>query len=329
MSSPSDFIHIPYTPDLTQGGIAWALHSLAHAYVYHRATGSPYERLRWSVANAAVELAFRRYLAGQQIPFDVKGAAPFTEPDRYSVMLGGRRCDLKTFLVSHRGQISQTKRDPHLLLEAHALVPSDEHAAAGRSPRDLYIFAFVPGFIAPFQGEQQKVLEAEQPHYLVHVMPGAWSRPSTWSPLGTLVMKSESEEAQTVHLAGQDGGRVLRSCTLELSSKKRLEIQTDLFSLAYLHARCRPAGRIGVYSPARQQTHMIGASDWGNIWVYGLDIILAGYMVHEEFSRRASFVPAGTRLFPSAHTQVKSLAVPVSELRPLSQLFERVKSWKS
>ena len=50
--------------------------------------GSPYDRLRRIVAGAAVELAFRRYLSEQNIPFDVKGALPFTEHQRYDVTLG-------------------------------------------------------------------------------------------------------------------------------------------------------------------------------------------------------------------------------------------------
>ncbi|HEY3473599.1 MAG TPA: hypothetical protein VGK56_03260, partial [Anaerolineales bacterium] len=131
MTSPSDFVHLPYTPDLTQGGIAWALHTLPHTYAYRRAGAAAYDRLRRAVASAAVELALRRYLSEQEIPFEVKGAAPFTEPDRYDVMLGGRRCDLKSFLISHRDQVSQVRRDPQILLRASALVASDEHAGAG------------------------------------------------------------------------------------------------------------------------------------------------------------------------------------------------------
>jgi hypothetical protein len=57
-----------------------------------------------------------------------------------------------------------------------------------------------------------------------------------------------------------------------------------------------------------------------------MDIFLAGYITREEFSRRASFLPAGSRIFQYNHTQVKNLAVPVSELRPLAELFERVKT---
>src|SRR5574339_1167501 len=88
MISSSDLIHLPYTRDLTEGGIAYAVRSLP--YTYNRMGGSPYERLRRIVAGVAVELAFRRHLSEQNIPFDVKGATPFTDPDRYDVSLGGR-----------------------------------------------------------------------------------------------------------------------------------------------------------------------------------------------------------------------------------------------
>ena len=87
MLTASDLIRLPYTPDLTEGGIEYALRSLS--YTYDRMGGSPYERLRRIVAGVAVELAFRRYLSQQNIPFDVKGATPFTDPDRYDVALGG------------------------------------------------------------------------------------------------------------------------------------------------------------------------------------------------------------------------------------------------
>src|SRR6185436_17020017 len=138
MLVPSDLIHLPYTSDLTEGGIAYAVRSLP--YTYDRMGGSPFDRLRRIVAGVAVELAFRRYLSRQDIPFDVKGATPFTDPDRYDVSLGGHRCDLKSFLITHREQIKEMRRDAGILLQAPALVPSDQHAAEGHRDDDLYLF---------------------------------------------------------------------------------------------------------------------------------------------------------------------------------------------
>src|SRR5512147_1028579 len=143
MLTASDLLHIPCTRDLTESGIACALHALP--FLYHRTGSSPYEHLRRVVAGAMVELAFRRYLSEQGIPFEVKGASPFAEPDRYDVWLDGRRCTLQSFLISHRSQIAEMRRDPHRLLRAPALVPSDQHAGSGHTGLDLYLFAFLSG----------------------------------------------------------------------------------------------------------------------------------------------------------------------------------------
>ena len=314
MISASDLLHLPYTSTLIEGGIACALRSLP--YSFSRLNGSPYERLRRGVASAAVELAFRRYLSDQNIPFEVKSALPFTEHNRYDVVLGRRRCEIKSFLISQRQQISRVQRDPQLLLRAPALIASDGHAAEGHSPRDLYLFAFLIG----------QAGETERTHYLIHVMPGAWNRPSKWNPLGKLVLKSDSEQTQTLEIGGQDEGRVLHSCTVELPPRTRVEIENGFFSLAYVHTKSAAPARIGIHSPIRRETHIIGARDWGNIWIYGMDILLAGYITREEFSRRASFIPAGSCVFQYMQTKVKNLAVPTSDLRPLSELFEHAKN---
>jgi hypothetical protein len=325
MISPSDLIHLPYTRDLTEGGIAYALHSLP--YVHHRTGGSPYDRLRRVVAGAAVELAFRRYLSEHNISFEVKVAPPFTHHDRYDVSLGGRRCELKSFLISHRDQISEIRRNPQVVLKAPALVASDQHAGDGHSPRDLYLFAFLPGQVAASQSDLQKVIDANQPHYLVHVMHDPWNRPSNWNPLGRLVLKSEAEESVTIEIGGQDAGRETLSCTVELPPRTRVEIQAEYFSVSYIHIKANRNARLGIYSPVRKETYLIGALDWGNIWIYGMDVLLAGYISREEFSRRASFIQAGTRVFQYDQTHVKNLAVPVSDLKPLSELFDHVKAW--
>src|SRR5512140_1358826 len=109
MISISDLLHLPYTNDLSEGGIAYACRSLA--CTYDRTGKKPVERLRRVVGGVAVDLAFRRHLAEQGVPFKVLGATPFTHPDRYDVSLGGHRCNLKSFLITRRGQIAQLGRN--------------------------------------------------------------------------------------------------------------------------------------------------------------------------------------------------------------------------
>jgi hypothetical protein len=324
MISPSDLLYLPYTRDLTEGGIAYALRSLP--YIYNRIGGSAYDRLRRMVASAAVELAFRRYLAEQNIAFDIKSALPFTEHERHDVSLGGCRCEIKSFLISRRDQISQVKHNSQILLRAPALVASDQHAGDSHSHNDIYLFAFLFGLITATQNDLQKVLDSGQPHYLVHVMPKVWNRPSQWNPLGGLVLKSEAEEKITLEIGGQDEGREMRSFTLELPPRTRVQIEDGFFSVAYLHVKSSPGARIGIHSPVRKQTYLINPSDWSNIWVYGMDVMLVGYMTRDEFSRRASFIQAGSRVFQYDATHVKNLAIPMSDLKPLSELLERARS---
>ena len=322
MIDTSDFIQLPYTHDLTEGGIAHMLRSLP--YNLQREGSSTYERLRRGVAEAAVEIAFRRYLSEQGIPFDVKAGLPFTGQDHYDVMLGGRRCEIKSLLIRQDQQISQIRQNPKLLLKAPVLVASDQHAAEGHSPRDLYLFAFLLVGSTASQADQQKPIAVEQPHYLIHVLPEAWNRPSQWNPLGKLVLKSEAEDTQTIEIGGQDEGGALRSCAVELPSRTRIEIQNGFFSLSYVHSKSASPARLGIHSPVRRETYLISATDWGNLWMYNMDIWLAGYITREEFRRRASFIPAGLPVFPYGEMQVKNLALPVSDLRSLSELLARL-----
>jgi hypothetical protein len=322
MIRAADLIHLPYTRDLTEGGIAYAVRSLP--YTYNRMGGSPYDRLRRIVSGVAVELAFRRYLSEKEIHYDVQGATPFTDPDHYDVSLAGRRCDLKSFLISRREQILELRRKPQILLAAPALVASDQNAAEGHRNDDIYLFAFLCGWVAASHQELQTGIQTNLPVYFVHVMPDGWTRPERWNPLGKLVLKSAAEETVRVEIGGQQAGGEMRSLEIEIPPRTRIQIEEQFFSLAYVHLKTRPNARLGIHSPLRKQTYIIEASDWQNIWVHGTDIFLAGYLSREEFTRRASFLREGARVFQYDRTRTKNLAVNVCDLRPVSDLLERV-----
>lgn len=326
MIAASDFIRLPYTHDLTEAGIAYALKSLSHMYT--RMGGNPYDRLRRVVASTAVELAFRRHLSEQNIPFDIKSAAPFTDPNRYDVALGGRRCDIQSFFISRREQISEMKRNPRIILSAPALVPSERNAAEGHSDSDIYLFAFLSGLVAASREDLKKAIGAGQSHYLIHAMPDAWIRPAQWNPLGALVLKSEGEEAFALELNGQDEKRELHSLEAVIPSRGQIEIHNEFFSLTHFHAKTPLDSQISVHCSQRKESHFINASDWSNIQVYGMEILLVGFLTREEFVHKAKPVSEGTRVFQYDKTRTKNLAVSVSELKPLAELFARIKEMK-
>ncbi len=327
MLTPSSFLRLSFSPDLIQGGIAYAVRSLP--YTYNRMGGSPYDRLRRIAAGVAVELAFRRYLAHHDIPYDLQGWTPFTQPDRYDLSLGGHRCDLKSFLITRRAQIRRIRRDPSLLLDAPALVPVDQDAAEGRRDDDLYLFAFVAALVAASRRDMQRAQAAGQPLYLLHALSKPWANPYLWAPLGPLALKSDCETSMVVEIGGQLEDRSYATETVHLPPRTRVEAGTPFFSITSLHVDRLPSGRIALRSPLRSQTYVIAPYEWGNIWIYGMDIFLTGWILRREFRLRARVIPAGMRVFQYDRTQVKNLAVDVRRLHSLHDLFERVKEWEA
>lgn len=327
MLSPADFIRLPYTPDLTEGGIHYAVRSLS--YTYDRMGGSVYSRLRRIVGGVAVELAFRRYLGEHNIPFDQKGATPFTEPDRYDVALGGHRCDVKTFILSRRKQITSLRRNPHQVLRAPALIPADQFESAHATDRDLYLFAFLLGLTTLSPDDLQKAIQAGLPVYLVHPLRAEWARPQVWGSLSRLSLKSECGAPVQVEIGGQNARREFVTESLTLPPLQRVFPQQEYYSLAYVRVHALPEARLGVHSPRLGEVYLIHPHEWGNIWVYGMEIWLTGYLSREEFRRKAEVVYAGTRVFQYSSTQTKNYAVPMSHLRPLPELFDRVRAWEA
>ena len=325
MLTKNDFIRIPYTPDLSEGGIAYACRSLPHTY--NRMGGTNVKRMRRIVGGIGVELAFRRYLSEREIPFDVKGATPFTDPDKYDVSLGGRRCDVKSFMLSRKEQINELKRDLNLLLDATALIPSDQFAANTHHESDLYIFAFLTALTAASRADMIRALGAGQPLYLIHTLPKDWAKPEHWAALGRLVLKNESDAPLVIELGGQNPEREFVSERITLEPGIRTETESTFHTLAYAHVDKRPDARIGIHAPEKGETYLIPSAEWGNIQVYGMSVLLVGYLTREEFREKAQEIPSGSRVYQYNRTKTKNLGVPVRELKPLRPLFEKVKDY--
>ncbi len=327
MLSLSDLIHLPYTSDLTEGGISYACRRLA--CTSNRMGDSAMDQLRYRVADVAVELAFRRYLRERAVPFHVLGTTPFTQPDHFDVALGGHRCIVQSSLITRRRQITQFRHEPGSLLQAPALVPIDECASEEHKPDDLYLFAFLLGLVASGQTDERKAIAAGQPIFLMHLLPDTWARPLHWSPLGKLALKSECGKPIMVEIGGQDEERNFITATLELPPRQRMLVEKDFHSLAYIHVQRRPEARIGIHSPLQGEPYLVPTHAWSNLWVYGMDIILTGWLTHEEFHRKVKVFNAGARAFQVDRTGVKNLRVPLSELNPLGRLLEKVCRWEA
>lgn len=324
MIAAEDILCPPCTPDLIQSGIAYACRSLSHS---HPGAGPlAYGWLRRTAAATAVELAFRRRLVEQHVPFEVKAALPFTDPDHYVVSFGKRRCAIRTFLISDRQQVPDISLDPGLLLGAPALVPLEQYAAEGQSPEDLYLFAFLLGTTGDELDGERRAVGSKESTYLVHAMPSSWAHPPSWIPLRPLILKAEGSETMELEIGGQDRERENLVSPLILPPRARRELDADFHAVTYLHLKQLPTGRLGLRSSSRREPLIIGPSDWHDIWIEAKGIYLAGWITREQFRQRARLVNEGSRVFQYNRTRVDNLAVDISELKPLDQLFERMRT---
>ena len=80
--------------------------------------------------------------------------------------------------------------------------------------------------------------------------------------------------------------------------------------------------RVGIKCESIKEAYVIQPTEWGNIWVYGLEIFLAGYLSYEEFGQRAVALAPNSKVFQYEHTRVKNLSLPVSSLKPMQKLFK-------
>ena len=275
-----------------------------------------------------MELALRRHLSGQGVPFEIREGNPFSQPEHFNIRLGGHRCDIISYLISRPNQVEQPRQEPASLLRAAALIPLEQFAAEGYKPDDLYVFAFLAGTAAAAQEDIQAAISTGQPVHLIHALPEAWRRPGSWQRLEQLALKSECAQAIAVEMGGLDAQRNFVTAAYELPGHTRLAVQQEFYSLAYVHAGRLPEKRVGLHSPVRGETYIIKPHDWGNICIRGEQIVLAGWLTHEEFRSKAAVLNAGMPTYQFARTHTKNLLVPLSGLKPLNSLLEMVRGWE-
>ncbi|MBP7693795.1 MAG: hypothetical protein KA764_17875, partial [Anaerolineales bacterium] len=235
MLSPADLLRLPYDDTLTRAGVEYAKRSLH--YTFNRMHLAPGPRLRKIVAGVAVELAFRRWLDAQAVPYDLRGLTAFTEKDKYDLSLGGRRADVKSFFLTDREAIKALRRDPAWLLDAEALVPEDQLSSAKLEDGDLYVFGFLTGLEARQPADTLKAAAAGQPLELVATLtePG-WLGRAAWRSLGTLALKSSGGAPLELELGGQGRDRAALVETLTLPPATRLAVQRRFYAVLFLRA---------------------------------------------------------------------------------------------
>ena len=325
MVAASDFITIPYSPDMTQAGIKYACESLQYSYAHGR--GDTYKRLRQIVSNKGADLAFTRHLNQIKLPHNFRSFTTFSDPSHYDITIGGRRCDIQSILFVDRKLIRLIHKEPHHLLQAQACIPRDQHIDTHHTDKDILIFAFITALVTPNLSTLMNAMSAGQPTFLIHVFPKKWAYTDPWNTLGELVLKSNDTNNLPLEIGGLEKKRKFETQHLTLRPKFPSIIPGNYYAINYFATTNLPDKTIEVRSVRHQEAYLIKPSAWKNIWVYGMQIFFCGYLTRDEFREKATLLPSGSGIFQYIRSKTENFSIPVHDLRPLNDLFERVRKW--
>ena len=317
MVSEEDLVHLTYTPDLTEAGIAYGLQWLSHSCGN---TGEPIlKKFQKLVLYKAVELAFRRYLAEKSVPSETVPSTSFASQGEYALVVAGWRCVLQCNFLPHQESPQPAESPPNQIMQAAALVSSEQVIAWVPGNKDVYIFAFITAQV--WRDAIQNSMVDRSAYWLV-ALPPAWSSPRTRAALGRLELKVDSNSELQISIGGRNLDQQLVSERMTLLPGQRVSTQHEYNCLAYLHVHQTPANRIGISSPDMRLSHLVSPKEWTNVWVEGDGITLAGYMPHPEFSRRSRRFPSSSQNEKSDRGEEKYRMLTVGELHPLHDLLE-------
>jgi hypothetical protein len=142
------------------------------------------------------------------------------------------------------------------------------------------------------------------------------------------VLKTDISSPVTLTLHGQDGRRRYRAQQVKLAGRERTKIKSGFFSIGALQINRVPKGPIGIHNPISGETLLAAPYQWGNVWVYGIRIVFAGYIRRGDFYQQAERANQAEALVSNPCLKDESLlALPVSELKPLKGLFQKAEAW--
>lgn len=320
----ADLVSLAYSGQYSLAGVQQACESLLHG----QAPADDVEpaQLRSAVAAVAFEMALRRWLDDAQVSYQLPAHALATAGVQRQLALGGRKCELRPSILTHAGGMQSVQADAGWLLGTSAMVAPAELAAQRLAEEDIFIFGCVTGSVLPSLRETQRAAAQAQPLSLVHMPPRPWQGLGSWRSLGQLVLKSAAKQPLQVELGGLDRAHQALRSTLLLQPMQRTLVPEDFYCLRYVCVAALPDGVLGVHSPALRQTPVITPRQWHNIWFYGLQVYLCGWLNKRDFRSRSVRLAAGTRVRQYVRTEEVVHAIEIVRLRPLARLLELVRA---
>ncbi|MEW6567504.1 MAG: hypothetical protein AB1449_04930 [Chloroflexota bacterium] len=235
-------------------------------------------QLRRRVAHLAAELALRRWLDEQGLPYDLRLETPLTAPDHPHLFLGGRRVDIHIILIRSTRAIQALRSHPHGLLAWSLPGPAPTPAGLAPTPHDLIVFGILIGNLAPGLRQARIACDAGLPCALVASLP-EWilSRLTGHSAIHLHYLGSRTLE---LDLVAWRGGKPSTHHVL-LPPGDTTALPPGAGGIAWLHTTQLPDGPIELSCPFGPHWRLTPAR-WNNLWIYAAEILLAGWRTRQE-----------------------------------------------
>ena len=85
-----------------------------------------------------------------------------------------------------------------------------------------------------------------------------------------------------------------------------------------------PQGRLGMSQQGVKEPLIVHPTQWGNLWLYGLEVWWLGYLTRRAFDQQARRLPAGHPKGAGVRLAQTAYGVPLSALRPMEDLAARL-----
>jgi hypothetical protein len=268
--------------------------------------------LRRQAADCAAEIALRRWLATEGVPFQVQRASPFSLIDRGLTQIAGCRVLVISRLIQSITLLRELACDPSKIYssEFKFQIPSTQERNLREG--DLIFFSacgFLPAKTNP--SAYFPISLASEKH---------WIAPHHWAPFRNLTITSQEEDPLEVELLGKraDGREIHLSGWT--SRQKAFTAGNYFYSLIALHADRSPQAPLFVSRRGLKIPWRISTRDWLDLQFCNQEIIFAGWLtLHEVKTRSIAIAHSPSEHFPSALLS-GYYAIKANDLRGLEEL---------
>ncbi len=309
-------VRLPYEEAWSAAAVQAVLEALP--WLVGRQAELSVPRLRQLAKDQVAVLALTRWLAEHRLEYRL-------EPTRWArwgrdpIRVQRRHVYPFATLVSRRAVLRRLRRaspDP----EWWATVPEARWQSAEGRPEDILVFGYVLALVASTPEENVRAQSKGLPLRLLYPLPAAWQR---WPYPQSLALKYEGPGSLSLTLHGQTE-QGWGAYDLALPEKQRLTTEPRWVELYALSTAALPEGRLGVSRPGGSSPLIVSPTQWGNVWLYGLEVWWLGYLTRRAFDQQARRLPSGTDKGAGVRLGQAAYGVPLHALRPMDDLAARL-----